>query len=459
MDISPLSFEKVEGEATGFMSRWLNGLAEALCGSVVGVVVMSRRIAMEDPRRVIHAFKVALAISIVSLFYYIHPLYHGLGVSTMWAVLTVVVVFEFSVGATLGKGINRMIATLLAGFLGASAHQIADSSGKIGEPILLGVFVFLIATIVTFMRFFPRLKARYDYGLMVFILTFSLVSVSSYRVDEILKVAEQRLSTIIVGSCIAMLECICICPVWMGTELHNLIANNIDKLGCFLEGFGGEYFDVSDDGMTKDNNSFLHMYNSVLASKGQEENMANLARWEPGHGKFRFNHPWKQYLKVGTLARQCAYKIDTLSNYLNSDVQASPEIKRSIQDACIKLSSETGKALKELSLTMKKMRRSYHATAHISRSKAAAEELKSLLKASAWEEFNLIDVLPAATVASLLIDIVACTENIAESVHELASLAKFKSNDKLVVPDQPDLEDPGNEYRPSTLQDLIAMSR
>ncbi|GAB2274553.1 hypothetical protein Dimus_009320 [Dionaea muscipula] len=354
-----------------------------------------------------------------------------------------------------------MIATLLAGFLGVLAHHVADSSGKTGEPILLGMFGFLVATIVTFMRFFPRLKARYDYGLMIFILTFSLVSVSSYRSDQLMKIAEQRLSTIIIGSCIAMLESISICPVWMGTDLHNLIASNIDKLGCFLEGFGGEYFEVSDEGKAKDDKSFLHLYKSVLGSKGTEENMANLAAWEPGHGRFRYNHPWEQYLKIGTLSRQCAYKVDALSNYLHSNIQASGEIKDGIREACMELSSETGKVLKELAVAMRKMRRPHPANVHITRSKAATEELKSLLRAARCEEFNfnLLDVLPAATVASILIDIVTCTENIAEAVHELASLAKFRSADSLVVVvPAPDLEDPAGttQYQP-TLQDLIAI--
>lgn len=92
------------------------------------------------------------------------------------------------------------------------------------------------AAIVTFMRFFPRLKARYDYGLLIFILTFSLVSVSGYRDDQVLKMAHQRLSTIIVGSCISVIVCICICPVWIGEDLHNFVAANMEKLGNFLEG-------------------------------------------------------------------------------------------------------------------------------------------------------------------------------------------------------------------------------
>lgn len=48
---------------------------------------------------------------------------------------------------------------------------------------------------------------------------------------------------------------------------------------------------------------------------------ANFARWEPGHGRFHFRHPWKQYLKIGVLARQCAYRIDALNGYINPDLQ------------------------------------------------------------------------------------------------------------------------------------------
>lgn len=59
-----------------------------------------KKIGEEDPRKLVHSIKVGLAIALVSLFYYFEPLfnYEGFGVSSMWAVLTVVVVFEFSVG-------------------------------------------------------------------------------------------------------------------------------------------------------------------------------------------------------------------------------------------------------------------------------------------------------------------------------------------------------------------------
>ena len=49
---------------------------------------------------------------------------------------------EFS-GATLGKGLNRGMATLLAGGLGIGANHLAKHSGHIGKPILILFLVFL----------------------------------------------------------------------------------------------------------------------------------------------------------------------------------------------------------------------------------------------------------------------------------------------------------------------------
>lgn len=89
---------------------------------------------------------------------------------------------------------------------------------------------------VTFIRFHPKLKARFDYGLLIFILTFCLISVSGYRDDEVLKMAHKRLSTILIGGSAAVVVCSFICPIWAGEDLHNLIAGNIENLGIFLEG-------------------------------------------------------------------------------------------------------------------------------------------------------------------------------------------------------------------------------
>lgn len=118
------------------------------------------------------------------------------------------------------------------------------------------------------------MKARYDYGLLVFILTFCLISVSGYRDDQVLHMAHKRVSTILIGGFTALLVCIVIYPVWAGDDLHNLVANNIEKLADFLEGFGPEYFRISEDAET--DKSFLEGYKTVLNSKQTEESLVSL---------------------------------------------------------------------------------------------------------------------------------------------------------------------------------------
>ncbi|XVF19630.1 hypothetical protein REPUB_Repub11eG0127100 [Reevesia pubescens] len=398
-----------------------------------------KKVGQEDPRRIVHSFKVGLAITLVSLFYYFDPLYVGFGSSAMWAVLTVIVVFEFSVGATLGKGLNRGLATFLAGTLGFGAHHLASLPGEKVQPILLGLFVFLLATTVSFIRFFPRMKARYDYGLVIFILTFCLISVSGYRDEEVLEMAHKRVSTILIGGFTALFVCIFICPVWAGDDLHNLAANNIEKLGNFLEGFGDEYFKKSGD--RESNKASLQGYKSILNSKQREESLVNFARWEPRHGRFRFRHPWKHYQKIGSLTRQCAYRVEALNGCFNSDVQASPEIRGKFEEACIKMSSESGKALRELASAMRTMTRPIPSSdcPHIAISKNAANSLKSMLKTGLCKDVDLLEIVAVATVASSLLDVLSCTEKIYESIHELASLAHFKSFEPDVTDGKPNL--------------------
>ncbi|XP_065858906.1 aluminum-activated malate transporter 2-like [Euphorbia lathyris] len=407
-----------ETSRTGFV------LPNKLWGKVIEMSKMATKLGKDDPRRIVHAIKVGLALTIVSLFYYFDPLYEGFGINAIWAVLTVVVVFEFSVGATLGKGINRMWATVIGGALGLGCHRIATLSGRTGEPILLATFVFIIAFVMTYTRFIPRMKARYDYGLMIFILTFSLVSVSGYRDSQVIQTAHMRVSTIIIGSCVSVVVCVCICPVWIGQDLHNLVLGNIEKLGAFLLGFGNEYFDGESDNEDK---SFLENYKGVLTSKNTEENMANFAKWEPGHGKFKFFHPWKQYLKIGNLSRECAFKIEALYNNLHSEFKSPKETRSKFSEACKIVSMESGKALKELGATAKKMQRSRKAAEHIENAKRIAENVKLVLKINKWEweGESLVDIVQVGTVCLVLLEIIQSIEKIEEAINELANMADF----------------------------------
>jgi hypothetical protein len=88
----------------------------------------------------------------------------------------------------------------------------------------------------TFARLCPKIKAKYDYGFMIFILTFSFIAISGYREDALLRYAYLRLETIIIGCGICILISLLICPIWAGEDLHKLIICNLEGLARSLEG-------------------------------------------------------------------------------------------------------------------------------------------------------------------------------------------------------------------------------
>lgn len=56
------------------------------------------RVGQEDPCRVIHSLKVGFSLTLVSLLYLLEPVFKGIGQNSIWAVMTVVVVLEFTAG-------------------------------------------------------------------------------------------------------------------------------------------------------------------------------------------------------------------------------------------------------------------------------------------------------------------------------------------------------------------------
>ncbi|XP_075478622.1 aluminum-activated malate transporter 2-like [Primulina tabacum] len=433
MEMEPENTEKVSVFLSGWL--WIKGIVAKMMAKIDEIAKQTEKMAKDDPRKLIHSLKVGITLTLVSLFYYFQPLYSNFGVSAMWAVMTVVVVFEFSVGATLGKGLNRGVATLVAGVLGIGANHLAVVSGKTGQPILIGLFVFLQAVLSTFIRFFPKVKARYDYGMLIFILTFSMVSISGLRTNEILELVQKRLSTVLIGAATCVVVSILVCPVWAGEDLHVLVAENIDKLGNLLEGISDECFKTSEGGDSKtDQRSNLVSLNSVLDSKSNLENLANFAKWEPCHGGFMYRHPWKQYLKIGNLTRQCACRVEALNGYINSRTQGPEGIVGIVQESFSRMSSESGKVLKELASSIETMTKPPFPNPALANLKIDTKNLKSLLKSKLLEDTNLLQIMPVAAVATLLIDTVIYVENITEAVTELSSLAKFKCKDANGIP-------------------------
>ena len=83
------------------------------------------------------------------------------------------------------------------------------------------------------MRFVPYVKKNYDYGMLVFLLTFNLITVSSYRIDTVIKIAHQRLLTI-AGICLFM--SLLVFPIWSGDDLHMSTVTKFQGLSRSIEG-------------------------------------------------------------------------------------------------------------------------------------------------------------------------------------------------------------------------------
>lgn len=92
------------------------------------------------------------------------------------------------------------------------------------------------ASAATFARFIPEIKERYDYAMVIFVMTFCLVTVSSYRAEDLIELAHERITTILVGVAICLFTTVFVFPIWAGEDLHELAAGNLDKLAEFLEG-------------------------------------------------------------------------------------------------------------------------------------------------------------------------------------------------------------------------------
>lgn len=67
-------------------------------------------------------------------------------------------------------------------------------------------------------------------------LTFNLITVSSYRVDNVLKLAHDRFYTIAIGCAICLLMSLLIFPNWSGEDLHNSTAFKLEGLANSIEG-------------------------------------------------------------------------------------------------------------------------------------------------------------------------------------------------------------------------------
>ncbi|KAM0061412.1 putative aluminum-activated malate transporter [Helianthus debilis subsp. tardiflorus] len=313
----------------------------------------------DDPRKAVHSIKVGLSLSLVSLLYLLEPLFNGVGANAIWAVMTVVVVLEFTAGATLCKGLNRGLGTLLAGSLAFLFEFIARESGKVFYAVFIGTSVFLVGAMSTYLRFFPKVKKNYDYGIVIFLLTFNLITISSYRVEDVLKLARERLYTMAIGSGVCILMSLFIFPIWSGEDLHTFSVSKIEGLAKSIEACVDEYFSDREADVGKDKSMedpIYENYKAVLDSKSTDETLALYASWEPRHTWHCNPFPWQQYVRLGAVLRHFGYTVVALHGCLQTEIQTPKSVRLLFKDPCTRLGTEVSKALMELANSIRNHR-------------------------------------------------------------------------------------------------------
>ncbi|KAG6512675.1 hypothetical protein ZIOFF_030804 [Zingiber officinale] len=323
--------------------------------------------AKEDKNRVTFSLKVGLACLLVSLLILIRAPYQVFGTNIIWSILTVAIMFEYTVG---------IFAIVVI--------QVAMSSGHIAEPYVIGLSIFLIGSIASFMKLWPSLTP-YEYGFRVILFTYCLIIVSGYRIGNPIRTAMDRLYSIAIGAIVAVLVNVLIFPIWAGEQLHKELVDHFDSVADSLEECVKKY--LSDDGTNHPEFSKTVMDDfqdepayrkcrATLNSSAKLDSLANSAKWEPPHGRFmRMFYPWGEYVKVGAVLRHCAYDVMALHGCLHSEIQAPFNLRSTFRAEILDAAEQAAELLRSLAEGIGHMRHGFR-TGLLKRVHSSAERLQ-----------------------------------------------------------------------------------
>ncbi|KAJ0770144.1 putative aluminum-activated malate transporter [Helianthus annuus] len=351
--------------------------------------------AKEDRNRVTFSLKVGLAVLLVSLLILVQAPYKVFGATIIWSILTVAIMFEYTVGATFHKGFNRALGSLFAGVLAVAVAELAMMGGPVAEPIIIGISIFTIGTITSFMKLWPTL-VPYEYGFRVILFTYCLIIVSGYRMGNPVRTSIERFYSIVIGAIVTVAVNTLIFPIWAGEQLHMELVKNFNSVADSLE-----------------------------------------AKWEPPHGRFRQAfYPWSEYVKVGTVLRYCAYEIMGLHGVLHSQIQAPYNLRVIFETEILEATNKAAELIRCLGKDIYDMKQTRKCSL-LKNAHSSTEKLQRVIDARLFnKDYNTEEheinyqsqrqSMSLVTFTSLLIEFVARLDHLVEAVNELSKMAKFK---------------------------------
>ncbi|XP_015896521.3 aluminum-activated malate transporter 9 [Ziziphus jujuba] len=338
----------------------------------------------EDGSRVKFSLKAGLAVLLVSLLILFQAPYEVFGINIIWSILTVAIMFEYTVGSTFNRGFNRALGSLLAGILAIGVAQLALCSGQVAEPIIIGISIFFVGTVTSFLKQWPSL-VPYEYGFRVILFTYCLIIVSGYRMGNPIRTSMNRLYSIAIGGFVAVFVNVLVFPIWAGEKLHKELVNSFDSVADSLEECVGKF--LKDDGSEHPEFSTTVMdefpdepaykkCKATLNSSARLESLASSAKWEPPHGRFcHFFYPWSEYVKVGAVLRYCAYEVMALHGVLHSEIQAPYNLRVAFQSEIQDATNQAAELVRSLGKDISNMKRTLK-TSLLKRVHSSAERLQ-----------------------------------------------------------------------------------